>query len=57
MISGGWSLYLFLNPSIDFQRCNVASYGLVRAQRTGCDIHSFGKLRLRKLLGLVLSRE
>ena len=47
-------LLFFLNPLIDVRRGNDASY---RLMRSGCDLHSLGKFRLRKLLGLAFSRE
>ena len=51
------ALFVFLNPSIDVRRDNHAPYRLMEDQRAGCDLHSLGKLRLRKLLGLALRRE
>jgi hypothetical protein len=50
-------LFVFLNPSIDFRSCNLASSWLMRAQGACSDLQSFGQHRLRKLLGLDFSRE
>jgi hypothetical protein len=50
-------LFLFVHPLNEFQGCNVASFWLMRVHRTGRDVVSLGKHRLRKLLGLSLGLE
>jgi hypothetical protein len=51
------SLFGFRNPLIDLRRCDGASFGFMWSQRSRCELHSFGRQLLRKLLGLNLSRK